>query len=200
VILELSTEEETFASERRDKEDEYSSKHTSIFPSIASLLNPKSLSSPSTATDHISEGIGKHGRFMSVPRLSEKIAMMYNMCLYIRWLRNRTKANWLAMPKHLRPTKLQQTVPHPAWIDMVIWPCARDAIIEQMDWSQFELYRTASGAELSVHWPQPEQVVVMNGNEVALTPAFERHIRNIDNWSSGKGVARIFPFLSFLPE
>ncbi|KAJ2896314.1 hypothetical protein MKZ38_005687 [Zalerion maritima] len=170
----------------------------SKFPSIGSLLNP---SIEPTNTDLISQGVGKHGGWMSIPALPEKMAIMYTICLYIAWLREPTQATWLAMPPFLRPTKLQQTVPHPAWIDTVIWPKARDVIIEQMDWDQFDVFRAASGSGVSVNWPlSHRQVLAMGENEIALTPLFEAHIRDINSWTAGTETRTLFPFLAFLPD
>lgn len=88
------------------------------FPSISSLLNPeeKNLQSP------ISNAIGVHGRVtMDIPSLPNKIAMMYNMCLFLRWLISPTKQNYEAMPEFLRPLEIQLVTPHPVWIDLIVW-------------------------------------------------------------------------------
>ena len=88
------------------------------FPSIGSLLNPET-QNPQTP---ISSAIGKHGRItMDVPELPAKIAMMYNFCNLLRWLISPTKRNYELMPEFLRPVEAQLTVPHPVWIDTVIW-------------------------------------------------------------------------------
>lgn len=88
------------------------------FPAISSLLNPD------TGTDStpVSNAIGVHGRVtMEIPFLPAKIAMMYNMCLFLRWLISPTKRNFEALPEYLRPLEIQLTTPHPVWIDLVIW-------------------------------------------------------------------------------
>lgn len=92
------------------------SDHT--FPSIGSLLNPEieSVQSP------ISNAIGRHGRItMEVPSLPIKLGMMYNMCVMLRWLISPTKRNYDALPDYLKPRESQLTVPHPIWVDVVVW-------------------------------------------------------------------------------
>jgi hypothetical protein len=89
-----------------------------VFPSIGSLLNPDYPSAQSP----ISSAIGQHGRItMDIPNLATKLAAMYNMCVVLRWMVSPTKRNYYAMPEHLRPREVQLTVPHPAWVDVVVW-------------------------------------------------------------------------------
>lgn len=58
---------------------------------------------------------------MNIADVPAKIAAMYNICLYLRWLITPTKRNYEAMPDYLRPIELQLTTPHPAWIDVMVW-------------------------------------------------------------------------------
>jgi hypothetical protein len=88
------------------------------FPSVGSLLNPDS----NGAQSPISAAIGNHGRTtMETPNLPVKIALMYTMCMFLRWLISPTKRNYYAMPEFLRPVEAQLTVPHPIWMDIILW-------------------------------------------------------------------------------
>jgi hypothetical protein len=94
------------------------------FPSINSLLNPEDpkTASPTQTSSPISNAIGVHGRItMEVPSLPLKIAMMYNMCLYLRWMISPTRSNYEALPEFLRPLEIQLSTPHPAWVDLIVW-------------------------------------------------------------------------------
>ncbi|KAF2708631.1 hypothetical protein K504DRAFT_491325 [Pleomassaria siparia CBS 279.74] len=166
-----------------------------VFPSIGSLLNPD------TGTEYspISNAIGQHGRVtMEVSSLELKIAIMYNMCVYLRWLITPTKQNYEAMPEYLRPLEIQLTIPHPAWIDVVVWPRAREQIIRHMDWSEFEIFRAISNHDSSINWPGGLSTVFTadaEGKDLRINPSFENHIRTLENWTIGTKVQQRFPFL-----
>ena len=167
------------------------------FPSISSLLNPKeeSLQTP------ISNAIGIHGRItMEVPSLPNKIAMMYNMCLYLRWLVSPTKRNYEALPVFLRPLEIQLSTPHPVWVDLIVWPEARENIIKYMDWSQFHSLRAIGNKAISINWPHGQTKVFTEVSEqnLELDPAFETHIRNLENWTFTADLSDTFPFLQNL--
>lgn len=91
---------------------------SSSFPSVASLLNPKT----GDTQQPISNAVGQHGKLtMLVASVPEKLACLYYMCLLLRWLIAPTKRNFEAMPAFLRPVEAQLTVPHPIWIDTIVW-------------------------------------------------------------------------------
>ena len=51
---------------------------------------------------------------------------------------------------------------------------------------------------LSLNWPYEPMEVVLQGqlpDELVLNPAFERHLRDLNNWSLGPAFARAFPEL-----
>ncbi|KIW00573.1 uncharacterized protein PV09_07927 [Verruconis gallopava] len=164
------------------------------FPSVASLLNPET----KNAKKPVSSAIGNHGKMtMKCPRLAERVALMYLMCNYVRWLVLPSKQTYESMPQFLRPTEAQLSIPHPIWIDLVPWPGARDVLINEMDWSQFELFRSVTGATHSVNWWYREEDIFLSvaGNELRLSPLFEKHIRDIKNYSWSSNVTEVFPFL-----
>ncbi|KAF2799155.1 hypothetical protein K505DRAFT_321314 [Melanomma pulvis-pyrius CBS 109.77] len=165
-----------------------------VFPSIGSLLNPESGSDYSP----ISNAIGVHGRVtMAMPSLELKIAIMYNMCVYLRWLITPTKQNYEAMPEYLRPLEVQLTIPHPAWIDVIVWPEARERIIRCMDWTEFEILRAIGNHDMSINWPHGLHTVfsASEPGDMRMNPSFERHIRRLENWTMGGKVAERFPFM-----
>jgi hypothetical protein len=164
-----------------------------VFPAIGSLLNPESRND----FNPISNAIGVHGRVtMAMPSLELKIAIMYNMCVYLRWLITPTKQNYEAMPAYLRPLEIQLTIPHPAWIDVIVWPEARERIIRCMDWSEFEILRAIGNHDMSINWPHGlHTVFTENDGDMRMNPDFERHIRELENWTMGGKIGERFPFL-----
>ncbi|KAF2105278.1 hypothetical protein BDV96DRAFT_377380 [Lophiotrema nucula] len=171
---------------------------SSHFPSISSLLNPDEANSHHS----ISNIIGNHGRVtLNVASLPGRMGTMYLMCIYLRWLVSPTKQNYEAMPEWIRPTESQLTIPHPVWIDLVVWPEAREAILHEMDWSQFEAFRAVMGPTVSVNWPYElsDIFAVVSEREVKLSPVFENHIRQGHNWTVGPAVSEKFPFMKCAP-
>ncbi|KAF2649039.1 hypothetical protein K491DRAFT_722050 [Lophiostoma macrostomum CBS 122681] len=168
-----------------------------VFPSVRSLLNPDS----NNARDPISAAIGEHGRVtMQQPNLV-KIALMYMMCIFLRWLISPTKRNYYAMPEFLRPVEAQSIVPHPAWIDIILWPEARERVIRLMDWSRFLEFRAITNKSLSINWPHGHAKVfeTRSQTELKLSPLFENHIRELRSWTVGPELAATFPFLDIIP-
>lgn len=131
--------------------------------------------------------------------LTGRLSFLYKLAIYLRWCLCPTKENYEAIPDFLRPTPLQRRVPHPAWVDMIIWPDVRDSLIRGGDYSAFELLRFVLGNTVSINWPYTEAHTFMecaDGKRLALNPIFEAHIRNIDNYSVGYQAAMAFPVLS----
>ncbi|KAF4472938.1 bzip transcription factor [Fusarium albosuccineum] len=103
-----------------------------VFPSISSLLdrpNHVDQGLPSSFSETVAAQVWRS----PLKGLAERIGFMYTLSHLIRWLVCRSKDTYEKMPAFLRPTKLQRTVPHAAWISTIPWPEARDALIKHMD-------------------------------------------------------------------
>lgn len=101
------------------------------------------------------------------------------------------------MPDFMKPTVLHRTVPHPAWIDILSFPGARDELIRQGNWDVYETFKSLTGASISVTWPYPDSGAFMesvDGKSMRLNPLFEAHIRSLGNWRLGNEVSEGFPF------
>lgn len=168
------------------------------FPSISSLLNQ-----PPAEEDKVprpvSDVVAAQVLDSPVRSLVERIAFMYKISYYIRWLVCQTEQSYYEMPDFMRPTQLQRTAPHPAWIDLLTWPEARDALIKKMDWGVYETFKDLTGATVSVTWPYPDSGAFMesaDGQSLRLNPLFETHIRDVKNWATGQEVADVYPYMS----
>jgi hypothetical protein len=168
-----------------------------VFPSINSLLNrPSNVEQglPGTFSETVAAQVWRS----PIKTLPERIGFMYKLSHLIRWLVCRTKDTYEKMPPFLRPTKLQRTVPHAAWISIVTSPDARDALIKHMDLGRFEEIRMLAGESVSVSWPYPDSTAFVESPDkqsLMLHPAFEAHLRRRENWAMGKEVCKAFPFL-----
>lgn len=88
------------------------------FPSISSLLNP---SMGSDSSKPLSSAVAAHVWTSPVDSMPERIAFMYVLSHLLRWLICQDEKTYNQLPDFLKPTQRQCTIPHPAWIDTVMW-------------------------------------------------------------------------------
>lgn len=197
---------------------------------------PVSAGAPGDAVDSEGDGDPDDGVREGVPRplslalaaqverspyrqLTERIALTYKLSYLLRWMVCQTRETYEAMPAYMRPTTLQTTVPHPAWIDAITWPGARDAIIDAgarakkrqeegnesdvgdtgFDWEKdLDAFQQISGRSTSVGWPYPDSgafIESADGQYLMLHPLFEAHIRKAENWTCAPELVRRFPLM-----
>ncbi|KAF9885038.1 hypothetical protein FE257_000769 [Aspergillus nanangensis] len=166
------------------------------FPSISSLLNRGNEAQhlrPLSVV--VADQVGRS----PLTSVAERLGFMYILSHLIRWLVCRTKQTYDSLPDFLKPTHLQQTVPHPVWVDTITWPEARDCIIRgDMNWGDFDVFRELTGKSMSVGWPYSDSDAVLesgDGQLLTLNPVFVSHISNVNNWQVGLEVADRFPFM-----
>lgn len=175
---------------------------TSQFPNVSALLNHAEHDGPVPSQQPISSAASAHVHGSPLQPLVERLGITYCLSHLVRWLVSLSKDTYDRMPTYLRPTPLQLAVPHPAWVDLVIFPAVRDELIRLRDWDsdRFEAFRTGTASSLSVNWPFVDSGAVVelgdDGQVVALNPIFEAHVRNLDNWTVSAQVAREFPSLA----
>ncbi|KAH7146292.1 hypothetical protein EDB81DRAFT_486998 [Dactylonectria macrodidyma] len=173
------------------------------FPSISSLLNPASGAESggggAGGTCSISAAAAAQVGRSPVASALARVGFMYYLSHVLRWYVCRTKESYDLLPPCIRPTLLQRSIVHPAWIDVIVWPEIRDAIIQHMDWSLFYEFRAAVSGSLCVGWPRRDLRYVFehaaDGKGFKLSDVFEQHLRNPDNWSVAADAAEAFPFL-----
>ncbi|KAL1893993.1 hypothetical protein Sste5346_006135 [Sporothrix stenoceras] len=185
------------------------------FPSVQSLLNPalsltssldeaeaassssSTASSPASTVGPVTNTIvNKIIHVMTVPTLPEQIAILYVMSAVVRWLISPTESNYDSMPEWLRPTPSQLVEPHPPWIDLFVWPRGRERLCRQPRLhNQHALMSRLCNETISINWPHhpSDMILQTNGTEYVLNPIFDRHIKNIENWTVGKRVLQAFP-------
>ena len=161
------------------------------FPSVQSLLNPTSSTGASPVTSVIVKQI-IHA--MAVPTLPEQIAILYVMSTIIRWHISPTRANYASIPPWLRPTPAQLIYPHAPWLDLFVWPRGRDRFVQHPRYQHaHDAMARLCNASLSINWAhQPSDMFTsesrLDQSDIVLNPMFERHIRNLDNWTVGQSV------------
>ncbi|KAJ5378263.1 Polyketide synthase enoylreductase [Penicillium cataractarum] len=147
-------------------------------PSPVALLNLESSSTTHPIIRLMTEVLGT---FHHVP-MPEKMAFMYLMHLTTRWQISPSDESYVRIPKWLRPTAMQITTPHAAWIDNIPWPGARDMLIDRPDRYPFAVFSEFYSANVSVNWPYEVEDAISNLNgQVVLNSIFEKHILRLKN-------------------
>ena len=171
------------------------------FPSVQSLLNPSSTGATPVTSAIVKQII----HAMTVPTLPEQVAILYVMSTIIRWHISPTRANYASIPPWLRPTPAQLIYPHAPWLDIFVWPRGRDRFVQHARYQNaHELMARLCNESLSINWGhQPSDMFMSadaadrsNNSDIVLNPIFERHIRNLDNWTVGQIVLDVFPELA----
>lgn len=133
--------------------------------------------------------------------LPEMLGLVALATRLIRWLILPTAENYGSIPSFLCPSRTQLTVPHAAWIDLVIWPDLRDALIlrpEDCRLSGVDPISTLF-AYVDVNWiHSPAHLVDTEyaTTRLTLSSAFEQHIADLNNWSMEEPAAIICPLFA----
>ena len=196
VLLEVTDLGRQWKSRQGDYHSELS--HPS-FPSISSLLNRDIENDRSN--NPLAAALAKYTVTTPVVNFARKVAFHYTVAHLLRWLVNPTEQSFSQLPSFLHPTPIQKTVPHPAWIDTVPWPQARDQIILNLRTFDYETFKRVTQLS-SINWPHADREIFIakpGCKQMMLNPKFVRHVLNLNNWTNGPDLAKAFPFLSGWP-
>ena len=168
------------------------------YPSVSSLLNPahSAYSHPLSKvfTDILST-------FPDISTLPERVAVLYIMFLIMRWQIHPTQENYDRLPEWVRPRDAQLYHAHPAWIDHLPFPRMREKLARDYSPNEylcFDDFFIPFTTTIRLNWPYEETDTLLQspeGEELMINPVFERHLRNLDNWSLGEPFAKAFPEL-----
>ena len=129
----------------------------------------------------------------------EQVAVLYIMFLIMRWHISPNQANYDRLPDWVKPSTSQLHNPHPPWIDHLPWPRLRDKLISHYHRFPFDNFFIPFTTTLSLNWPfEPKDtlIAIPNSEELLMNPIFERHLRDLNNWSLGPAFARAHPELA----
>ncbi|KAH7371114.1 hypothetical protein BKA66DRAFT_573072 [Pyrenochaeta sp. MPI-SDFR-AT-0127] len=159
-------------------------------PTAKAFINPELFTSVHGISKVLSEILST---FPHVPQ-TEKLAFFYVMHKTMRWQISTTREDYAAMPAWLRPTVTQIAVPHAAWIDNIPWPGVRDILIENPSEYPFEPFSKYYSQNVTVNWQFDglDTIADISG-EAVLHSIFEKHIRNIHNWTVASEFHSRFP-------
>ena len=166
------------------------------YPSVSSLLNPEKSVYSHPLSKVFTDVLSK---FPDISELPEKVAVLYIMFLIMRWSIFPTKENYERLPEWVVPRTTQLFQPHPAWMDYLPWPKMREKMIANPEHYPFQEWFIPYTTTLSLNWPyEPTDTLLAasgNAEELMINPVFERHLRNLENWSLGDAFARAHPEL-----
>ncbi|KAF3482528.1 uncharacterized protein GIQ15_05287 [Arthroderma uncinatum] len=165
------------------------------YPSVSSLLNPAKgiYSHPLSKvfTDILS-------KFPNISNLPEQVAVLYVMFLLMRWQIYPTRENYDRLPEWITPRTSQIVTPHAAWLDYLPWPRMRDRMVASYADYDFSNWFIPYTTGLSLNWPyEPTDTLLAttDSDELIINPVFERHLRDLNNWSLGTLFATTYPHL-----
>ena len=194
-----------FLSERRARLAEGASESEVLgppYPSFAAILDPSRHPVCDPMTRFFRDILRTFPDICAPP---EKVAVAYVMFLIMRWHCSPTAENFNRMPMWLWPTSWQKTIAHPIWIDHLPWVEMRNEIVPKPQRYPFPSFFVPYTKTLSLNWPYRDAQVFVGSvsspggglpdGELVISPSFEAHLRNLDNWSLGTPFAREFPML-----
>ncbi|KAH0537355.1 hypothetical protein FGG08_005834 [Glutinoglossum americanum] len=165
------------------------------YPSVSSLLNPDKKSKAHPLTRVFADILGS---FEMLSKLPEQVAVLYVMFLVMRWQISPTQENYDRVPDWITPRPSQLLTMHPIWVDYLPWPKMRDVLVRDYVSYQFQDFSFHYTNGLSLNWPyEPTDVLLPTpgSEELCINPVYERHLRDLNNWSLGPEFRKAFPAL-----
>ncbi|KAI9759455.1 MAG: hypothetical protein M1835_000365 [Candelina submexicana] len=165
------------------------------YPSVSSLLNPEQSVYSHPVSKVFTDILATFPDLSSLP---EQVAVLFIMFLIMRWQISPTQENYDRLPDWVTPRPSQLFTPHPAWIDHLPWPRMRDKMVDSYQNYPFENWFIPYTTTLSLNWPyEPTDTLLSTAesDDLMINPVFERHLRNLNNWSLGPAFAKAFPAL-----
>ncbi|KAL9106556.1 MAG: hypothetical protein Q9187_008545, partial [Circinaria calcarea] len=140
-----------------------------------------------------------HSKFPELSSLPEQVASLYAMHVVLRWQVAPTRENYDRLPEWMRPTPLQFSTPHSAWLDYLPWPRVRDMMVANYRSYPFDDWFIPYTTSLSINWPYDDNDTILSdpaSDEMSINPLFEQHLRKLNNWSLGPAFAQAHPELA----
>ncbi|KAL8858234.1 MAG: hypothetical protein Q9178_005246 [Gyalolechia marmorata] len=199
-----------FLAERRARAAEGASPTNLVgprYPSVSSLLNPERSMYAHPLSKVFTDILSK---FPDLAELPEQVAVLYIMFLIMRWQISPTRENYERLPDWVTPRPSQLFTPHPAWVDHLPWPRMRDRMCELYHDISLDSWFVPFTTTLSLNWKYEPcdtllSIGTSNGNssggsdggeEYSINPVFERHLRDLSNWTLGPAFEKAFPQLA----
>lgn len=110
----------------------------------------------------------------------------------MRWFLVPSAENYARIPAMARPTSLQRIKPHPAWVDLMVFPAFRDALVNNVrDWVE-----PCVRAGWQLLWKRPLEEALMHdtrSQRIFLTSEFASFVAKPENWLMQRTILQDFP-------
>ncbi|GJC85251.1 hypothetical protein ColLi_08089 [Colletotrichum liriopes] len=134
-----------------------------------------------------------------VTNVIERLAVFAVIQRAIAWLVHPTREAYAAIVPELTPKPCQTSIPHPQWIDLVLWAPLRTALIERQEVYANEEFQSVYSASLRlINWPcRPIDALVVDpqSGEMWLSDTFTAHAMRVENWRLNENFVRRYPEL-----
>lgn len=163
-------------------------------PSLRKLIDVGSF--PKATPEPVSDGLSKIITASSARRLPEKVALLFMGHLLLRWQIYPVLSTYNDLPVWYKPLELQLFEPHDIWASYIHWPRLREKILQNKQLYAKEEFLDSYFESINLNWPYHDiDVLTFEGRNVRISPAFERHILNGENWSLDLPFAQKYPEL-----
>jgi hypothetical protein len=117
----------------------------------------------------------------------------------IAWMVQPTRDTYIGLRGIFSPQFYQQSIPHPQWMNFVLWPHLRSAIIARQDVYNTAEFRQMYAPNLRIrNWPvsiTEAFTVDFSTGSIYATDEFSEHIWDLRNWTLHKSFTRRYPEL-----
>lgn len=129
-----------------------------------------------------------------------KLACVPLVARLMKWMLMPTSENYANLPDLIRPLPSQRFIPHSPALDLAPHPAIRDAQMRayNSDWLSPE---NQTKAAPSVNWPHTLAEAIATDpftGSTRLTPEFESHALDPENWTFKEEVLEVYPDLDKL--
>ncbi|KAI8221119.1 hypothetical protein K4K57_011327 [Colletotrichum sp. SAR 10_99] len=134
-----------------------------------------------------------------VTNVIERLAVFAVIQRAVAWLVHPTREAYMAMVQELTPKPIQTAIPHPQWVDLILWAPLRTAIIERQDAYANEEFQAVYSSSLRlINWPcRPIDALVVDpqSGEMWLSDTFTTHAMRVENWRLNENFVTRYPEL-----
>ncbi|OOF89887.1 hypothetical protein ASPCADRAFT_135618 [Aspergillus carbonarius ITEM 5010] len=126
----------------------------------------------------------------------ERLAFGWLSYHYAKWLFSPSPTTFSHLPSFLHPVPEQLTTPHPACLDLLIWPEIRINLIRE--WGSYagqkdDLFGFLACC-LKVRWPWGEAVLERDaGNELVVRREFVERFMSVEGWGITREFVGVYP-------
>ncbi|KAI1284039.1 hypothetical protein F5Y07DRAFT_407540 [Xylaria sp. FL0933] len=166
------------------------------------LLGSLGLQGPQLQTAPEYPLVGIMSTIFDIHKLESPLERVGSFLLFramIDWLVQPTRETYIGLRDIFPPQPKQQQIPHPQWMDFILWPHLRSAIIERQSIYNTLEFRHFYLSSLRVNgWPvaiTEAFTVDFSTGSIYATDEFLEHVWDLRNWGMHENFTRRYPEL-----